>query len=285
MSNTVVGIFEYEREAQQARDFLLASGFSDSHVDIKTASYKSDATTTDEDHDVVDRIGNFFRDLFDSDEEEANRYTTAGRRGTIVTVHAATAYEAENAAQILDQYGAIDLNQNDGLGSSSHGVADLPSASQPYTDVTTTSQSLTDLPVIPEVTGEESASLPVIEEELQVGKREIETGGVRLRSRIVERPVQESIRLRQEQVTVNRTPVDRVASESDFGTFQEGTIEMREYAEVPVVDKEARVVEEISLSKTVEEREEVIHETLRNTEVDVENLTDEERLRRSRLDL
>jgi uncharacterized protein (TIGR02271 family) len=269
MANTVVGIFENESDAQQAQNYLLANGFADGDVDIKTASYKSDtesAQFTDAQEDHSGRIGSFFKALFDDDEEETRRYTEAGRRGTIVTVHAVSKDEAEAAAAVLDQFGAIDLTEN--------GVD--------YTPGTAYEQPLTDAEFVAD---NPPASLPVIEEELQVGKREIETGGVRLRSRIIERPVQQSVRLRQEQVVVNRVPVDRAASEADFDTFKEGTIEMQEFAEIPVVSKEARVVEEVNLSKTVEEHDEVIHDTVRHTEVDVEDTTDEEKLRKSGLDL
>ncbi|WP_035333650.1 YsnF/AvaK domain-containing protein [Dyadobacter crusticola] len=310
MAKTVVGIFEYESDAQQAQNYLLANGFADGDVDIKTASYTSDssAATVNQDNDMMDRVGNFFRDLFDGDDEEIKRYSEAGRRGTIVTVHATDAVEAEAAAAILDQYGAIDidgssenyLDDNAGINTPATAYIDPVVPAYQDTPVTTYTESNVDtfenraLDVTPDelrltdeslVSDERSESLPVIEEQLQVGKREIETGGVRLRSRIVERPVQESIRLRQEQVSINRTPVDRLASESELDTFREGTIEMKEYAEIPVISKEARVVEEVSLNKTVDERNEVIHETLRNTEVEAEDLTDEERLRGSGLDL
>ncbi|GGK85296.1 hypothetical protein GCM10011405_36420 [Rufibacter glacialis] len=118
----------------------------------------------------------------------------------------------------------------------------------------------------------DSTSIPIIEENLQVGKREIETGGARLRSRIVERPVEEHLRLRSEHVRVERHAVDRPATEADFNGFREGEIELTEHAEVPVVNKEARVVEEISLGKEVEERDEVIRDTVRSTEVDIDDL-------------
>lgn len=116
----------------------------------------------------------------------------------------------------------------------------------------------------------ESETIPVIKEELQVGKREVQTGGIRLKSRVVETPVQEEINLREEKVHVERTPVDRPASTSDI---REGTIELTETAEVPVVAKETRVVEEVSLNKEVTEKEETVTDTVRNTEVDVEDLT------------
>jgi uncharacterized protein (TIGR02271 family) len=113
----------------------------------------------------------------------------------------------------------------------------------------------------------EDAVIPVIEEEIEIGKREVETGGTRLRSRIVEQQVNEDISLRQEKVTVERTPVDRPASSADI---REESVEMVEREEVPVVNKEARVVEEVSLDKQVSEREETIRDTVRNTEIDIE---------------
>jgi uncharacterized protein (TIGR02271 family) len=124
---------------------------------------------------------------------------------------------------------------------------------------------------------ETSGTIPVIEEELQVGKREVEKGGIRLRSRIVENQVQEDINLREEKVRVERTPVDRPASSADI---KEETIELTETAEVPVVSKETRVVEEVSLNKEVTEKEETISDTVRNTEVDIDRTGDDSNINR-----
>lgn len=124
----------------------------------------------------------------------------------------------------------------------------------------------------------DDTTIPVVKEELQIGKREVETGGIRLRSRVVEEQVSEDINLRSETVRVERNSVDRAANEGDF---REEQIEEREYKEVPVVNKEARVVEEISLSKDVDEREQTISETVRNTEVDIDEV-EGDRTRRNR---
>lgn len=126
-------------------------------------------------------------------------------------------------------------------------------------------------------TAETTGSIPIIEEQLNVGKRVVETGGARLRSRIIERPVEENLHLREEHVYVERTPVNRPATEADLAAFQEGEINITEHAEVPVINKEARVVEEISLEKEVEEREEVIRDTVRRTDVEIEDLDTEDR--------
>ncbi|QJD98272.1 YsnF/AvaK domain-containing protein [Mucilaginibacter robiniae] len=120
----------------------------------------------------------------------------------------------------------------------------------------------------------DAQSIPVIEENLEVGKREVETGGVRVTSNIVERPVEETINLKEEHVRVERTPVDRPVVGSDLDTFKEGEIELTEHAEVPVVSKEARVVEEVRVNKDVEEKEETIRDTVRNTEVETERFDD-----------
>jgi uncharacterized protein (TIGR02271 family) len=119
----------------------------------------------------------------------------------------------------------------------------------------------------------------VIEEELNVGKRQVETGGMRVRSRIIDRPVEENLRLREERVTIERTPVNRPATESDLSTFRDGEIEVRERAEVPVVNKQARVVEEINVRKDVHERDEVVRDTVRKTEVEVDQLEGNKDLR------
>jgi uncharacterized protein (TIGR02271 family) len=117
-----------------------------------------------------------------------------------------------------------------------------------------------------------SAAIPVVREELKVGKREVQRGGVRIFSHMVETPVDQSISLREEHVGVERHKVDQPLSPGDSDAFKEQTIEMRETAEEPVVEKTARVVEEVVVGKHVSERQQHIKDTVRHTEVQVENL-------------
>jgi uncharacterized protein (TIGR02271 family) len=113
--------------------------------------------------------------------------------------------------------------------------------------------------------------IPIIEERLRVGKREVGHGRVRIRSYVVETPVQEQVTLHQERVDVERRPVDRPLTDADRALFQERVIEATETAEEAVVAKEARVVEEVALRKTAEERTETVRDTVRRTEVEVED--------------
>ena len=114
------------------------------------------------------------------------------------------------------------------------------------------------------------AGFPVLQEELKVGKREVQGGTVRVVRRVRETPVSEMVRLHEERISVQRRPVDRPASEADFANFEEGTIEMRETREEPVVSKTARVVEEVVIDQSAQERAQKVEDTVRRTDVEVE---------------
>jgi stress response protein YsnF len=120
------------------------------------------------------------------------------------------------------------------------------------------------------VEGDKEITIPVVEEEITIGTREVERGHVRIYSRVTERPVEESVRLREEKVTVERRPVDRPATEADFAAAGKDVIEMTETAEEPVVRKQARVVEEVVVQKEVAEHIETVHGTERHTEVEIQ---------------
>jgi uncharacterized protein (TIGR02271 family) len=209
-------------------------------------------------------IGRFFRNLFGDDDDSYSRYSAAAERSnSIVTVHASSDEHAERAAEIMDRCGAVDVDEPAGQNGTSGAYGNTGSTRQNMVGEGRTADA--------------QQRVQVIQEDLQVGKREVATGGARLRSRVVSRPVEENLRLREEHVFVNREPVNRPATDADFGAFREGTIELTERAEVPVVQKEARVVEEVSLGKQVEERTETIRDSVRSTEVEVERIEGDER--------
>ena len=113
--------------------------------------------------------------------------------------------------------------------------------------------------------------IPIVEEELVVGKRAVQSGGVRVYSRITEAPVQEQVSLHEEHAVVERRPVNRAVTDSDRHAFKEQSVEITEMAEEAVVGKTARVVEEVVVGKDATNRTERVTETVRKTEVDVES--------------
>ena len=260
MAKTIVGLFDEYREAQRAVVELVESGIPREDIGITSRdydtregsdSYRSDSSRGDE--GVGDKIGNFFSRLFGDDDEHASRYSEAvGRGGTVVTVDCETDEMADRAEAILNRFGG-DVDER--------GESYRRGAYMANEGVETGRAGLAE--------GGE-ARIPVIEEELRVGKREVEGGGVRVRTRVVERPVEEAVRLREERVNVERRPVNRPVSEADLSAFREGTFELRERSEEAVVDKTARVVEEVAINKEVGERTETVRDTVRSTDVNVE---------------
>jgi hypothetical protein len=97
---TVIGIFENEGLAEEASSYLLGNEFKGENIDIHT---NGDQVS---EHDT---IGDFFSHLFD-DEKQAAHYASLGRKGSIVTIHAFSPREAQEAVDVLNNYGAIQVN-------------------------------------------------------------------------------------------------------------------------------------------------------------------------------
>lgn len=113
-------------------------------------------------------------------------------------------------------------------------------------------------------------TIPVIEEQMTIGKRDVHRGGVRVYSKIVETPVEEQITLRDETIRVERRPVNRAATEADFR--QQDSIELTEVDEEAVIGKSARVVEEVSIGKESTQKTETVRDKVRRTNVEVEQM-------------
>ena len=181
-------------------------------------------------------------------EEEAHYYAEGVRRGGIlVTVAAEDDAHASRAVGIMKRHGAMDIDQR-AAEWKKQGWKGRFDTGQP---------------------AEDERNLPVTEEQLAVGKREVSQGGVRVHSRVREQPVQKTVDLEEERVDVQRRPADRPASAGD-GSFREQSFEMRESREEPVVEKRARVVEEVKVGKQKAHRKETVQDKVRRTDVEVE---------------
>jgi uncharacterized protein (TIGR02271 family) len=131
------------------------------------------------------------------------------------------------------------------------------------------------IPAQPIHTDKGEIAVPVIEERLEVGKREVERGGVRVQTRVTETPVEENVQLRDERIHVERRPVDYTFHGTESEAFQESIVEIKEAYEELIVNKKARVVEEVVVGKDVEQHTETVRDTLRRTDVDIESLGSE----------
>lgn len=128
----------------------------------------------------------------------------------------------------------------------------------------------------PSVIAEER--IPLVEEELRVGTREVVRGGARVHTRVEQVPVVQEIELMSEFVRVASRPASRPVSEQELeggGLLRDRVIEIAQVREEAVVSKEVVVREEVVVSKTTERRVEQIHETVRRTVVETEDLGNE----------
>jgi uncharacterized protein (TIGR02271 family) len=195
------------------------------------------------------------------DESTAERYQQAvGRGNVILSVHARED-QYEQITDVLERHNPIDIDENTGnAGTSNTATATTNTPKSTANTAKSTANTAAN-------TGN---AIPIAEEELQVGKRRVLRGGVRVYSRVVERPVEESINLTEDHVRVDRRPADRPATEADFRSGKDGATEVQEFAEEAVVGKTARVVEEVRIGKETTQRTEKVRDSVRRTEVDVE---------------
>lgn len=244
MAKMVVGLFDGLHDAEHALQELQQAGFRDNVTFVR---------------------GNEsgLQDRFISagiPQQDATIYAEGVRNGGgLLMLQALSDQQAAQAADILDRYNVIDISGR---------------TSNYNTRKTTRDTSRTGMTNLYQ--GGE-VKIPIIEEELRIGKREVEQGGVRVNTRVEEVPVNEQVTLREETVDVHRKPVDRPVSEADLANLQQGSFEVRERDEQAVVDKQARVVEEVHVKKSVQERTENIQDTVRRTDVDVDQLGGQER--------
>ncbi len=229
--------------------------------------------------------------------EDRDTYAEGVRRGgTLLTAHVDDSY-VDRAVSLLEQHGAVDLDEREetwrgegwtagrsggamaATGVAGAGAVGLAMTSATSAPTVTTTETRMAAPVakttVPTsartgtVAGEDV--IQVVEERLDVGKRAVSRGKVRLHSYVVENQVAEDITLRDETVTVDRRAVDRPVATLGADVFQERTIEMEEVDEEAVVAKSARVVEEIGIRKDATDRVETVRDTVRSTKVDVED--------------
>jgi len=110
--------------------------------------------------------------------------------------------------------------------------------------------------------------VPVVEEQLQVGKREVDLGEVEIRRRVVEEEQNVPVTLRREEVTVEQVGTPTRPLRAGEEAFQEGTIRVPVRGEEAVVAKEAVVTGEVVVEKDVTTDQQQVGDTVRRTEVD-----------------
>jgi hypothetical protein len=247
---TVIGAFEDRKAAQRTVDQLLLRGFARESIDLQarpdtldpTASTTSTAVDRDvdlrrnQDDGFLAGVRHFFASLFGADEErQVGIYSEAVRRGsTLVVVDARDQAEADRAAAAMREMGGtIDLDERSAAWRAEGSDAAKPHAATGGTAGAMAAQALADEERIAPtaqrnhersndaLTDAERRRLagsaadedlrPVAQQEVKIGERAVEQGGVRVLRRVTETPVSELVRQREERARTEEPVVEKVA--------------------------------------------------------------------------
>jgi uncharacterized protein (TIGR02271 family) len=271
----VVGFFDEYSKAQQASRELENQAIPGSAIRIESNMRTGAAGYGGAERRESDEGGftGWWHRTFGSDDKDDDRgnYSEAVRRGGSVLSVSVPESHVDTVAGILNDSGAVDIDRRSQQWRQ-EGYTGYDPNLRLYTNEEVVRERERYLKNENATRGENAAAIPVVDEALEVGKRRVQRGGVRVYSRVVDRPVEEKITLREEHVKVERRPANRDISEAELGRLKDQTIEVAEMTEEPVVSKRARVKEEVVVGKETTERTETIRGNVRSTDVRVEKL-------------
>ncbi|MBV8820716.1 MAG: YsnF/AvaK domain-containing protein, partial [Acidobacteriaceae bacterium] len=273
---TVVGVFRDESTAKSVMNELENLGIPRSRMHLGSRSdWTADAArggaglSGQTPQHKTGFIG-WLESLFGSSDDNSH-YAEAVRRGNCVLAVDAADTDRDHIVDVMEQYDAVDVDR-EVENYRQAGYESFDPASRPYTDTEVADERRRFGNAPATGVGSNAQSIPVVQEELQVGKRTVQRGGVRVFTRTTEQPVEDQVTLREEKVRVDRRPVNEPVSARDANLLKDQTIEVMETAEEPVVSKVARVVEQVVVGKEATERTETVRDTVRRQEVQVEQI-------------
>jgi len=242
----IVAVYDKAGKAKEAARALEASGFAAGDISV----LNRDSLTDAEVHEA-----GLWRRLFGrnvGDHESAVYGRTIESGGAVLTLRTADT-EVPRALKILDVHNPVDVNER----ATSLGVAPpatRSSVSQP-------------MPAARTLAKEEV--LRLAEEQLDVSKRQVETGRARIRRFVTERPVETQVTLHEEHAALLRRPVTDSRAIKDVD-WTDKTIEITETAEQAVVNKTAHIAEEVVVRREGSDHVETVRDKIRRQQVEIE---------------
>jgi len=277
----LVAIYPTVEEARRVSDRLLAEGLNPADVRLTDATTRTSGEYVErEPH----RERGFFDWLFASDvpDYDRDRYSTyLNENRAAVSVRVPDQSWHDRVIAIMEEFNPIDIEEDGRMVTTEHvatGASTVGATSMPATGATArtdlgatarTGMSTADMGTRArtDMTREREEVIPVVKEELEVGKRATERR-YRVKSYVIERPVEKTVTVRDERVEIEHRPISRTGA--DLRMPQERTIDVVERHEEPVAEKRVTGAEEIVVRKEVVERPETVRGTVRETKVDID---------------
>jgi hypothetical protein len=220
MSHAVIGIFDSDFDAQDAVDELINNGFARKDIDVNNRRNVNGPSLNDDRDNMADThneyykkresgLTRFFKTIFGDKHEDSEKYSkVALEGGAVVSVYTHSVEEAGRAADILDNKGAVDVNEraskygytpasttvDKGVITGPNATVGMQRSFPNSRDTDATDRGNTNL-----LSSEDSREIPRVEEHSGPGVGSVPTGGSRSKSRIIEWRGEESARLREDR--------------------------------------------------------------------------------------
>jgi uncharacterized protein (TIGR02271 family) len=270
---TLVAVYDTPARADAAVNALRAAGFAESDISVFDNARLRDGKPF---FAPGAKKPGLWQRLFGPDvhEHEASVYgETVQEGGALISVRLPP-NEVAHARAVLDIHRPVDVHDR----AVTTGVAPAPHVQAVQRKLEALPlAALQQVAVSPKLAAAQPEVLRLAEEQLEIGKQMIETGRTRVRRFVTERDVAHDITLHHEHAEVLRKAISdpNYVGEIDWA---DGTIEVIETAEHAVVNKTARVVEEVSLRKFGSDHIETIRDKLRRHEVAFERIGSDEKV-------
>jgi uncharacterized protein (TIGR02271 family) len=264
---TVVAAFDTRAHAEAAVKALKAGGFADSDISIIDREFLAASKTAGGPGAKAAAVwyGLFGHEVH---QHEAAIYSqTIDRGGAVVSARVMDS-EVAHALAILNMHHPVDVHDRavtSGIASTAH----VEAVEKKIESIPLAAAQKVAVP--PKLADMHDEVLRLAEEQLEVGKKLVESGRTRIRRFVTERPVSANITLREEHAEVLRRAITdpKFADTVDWADKQ---IEVVETAEHALVSKMARIVEEVSLKKVGTEHVETVSEKIRRQQVEIEHI-------------
>ncbi len=262
MAKTLVGLYDDRTTANKVLADLEALGFGTDHLQFASTekgernNYEVDGAKGADPAELT-RMG--------VPEADSHAYAEGVRRGGALVIGRVHDTNVDQAADVMARYNPIPMDDRRKV-YEKEGFSNYDANAAAYSDEEITTERA-------RFAGEAQERMTEIEERIKVGKREVVRGGVRVHKYVDTDVVEETLRLREEHVDVNRTAGERPATAADLeDAFEEKTIEMVERGEEAIVEKSTVVTGEVAVGKEVDVREETVGGEVRSTRIEVEQL-------------
>jgi len=277
---TIVAVFESRSAADDAAHALEAIGIPRSAIERHSKEQPRTEPAQQRDS-LPPSTGFFFWDMMfaaATPHRDRSSYDRNIERGATVLAVTVSEDESDKVMSVLESRSPIELDQHGDEGEAPE-ESEANEGREALVRQPSKGSKETRSRAHETARGSEEGEevIPLAEEELRVGKRLVNRGTTQIRRYVVEAPVEKAVSLHDERAVVERRRP--VTDEATGEHFTEKTVEVTETSEVPTVEKSARVKEEVAIRREGRERQEVVEDTVRREEIDVEPVEQEKQQR------